>query len=57
MGTSRESAPSPAPVPWVVEASVADRVVLANGEAVGRDNFHGWLWEQAQGLLGVNEEP
>jgi ribosomal protein L11 methyltransferase len=38
-----------------VEASVADRVILANGDAVGRDDFHGWLWEQAQGLLGVNE--
>ena len=55
MGTSRESAPRPASMLWVVEASVAERVVLANGKAVGRDEFHGWLWERAQGLLGVNE--
>jgi ribosomal protein L11 methyltransferase len=40
---------------WVVEASVAERVVLANSKAIGRDDFHGWLWERAQGLLGVNE--
>ena len=54
MGASRENAPRPDSVPWVVEASVAERVVLANGKAVGRDEFHGWLWEQAQGLLGGN---
>jgi len=45
----------PARLPWVVEAFIADRVILANGEAVGRDEFYGWLWERVQGLLGVNE--
>jgi ribosomal protein L11 methyltransferase len=55
MGTSSESDPRPASVRCVVEASVADRVILANGEAVSRDDFYGWLWDRAHGLLGVNE--
>ncbi|MEI6240491.1 MAG: 50S ribosomal protein L11 methyltransferase [Planctomycetia bacterium] len=42
-------------MPWVVDASVAERVILPNGDAVSRDDFHGWVWERAQGLLGVNE--
>jgi ribosomal protein L11 methyltransferase len=42
-------------VPWIVDTSVAERVILPNGEAVSRDDFHAWLWEQARGLLGVNE--
>lgn len=40
---------------WVVETSVADQVILPNGDAVSRDDFHVWLWEQSQDLLGVNE--
>ena len=43
------------PVPWVVETSVADRVILPHGDAVGRDDFHEWVWAQARDLLGVNE--
>jgi len=41
--------------PWVVETSVADEVILASGDTVSRDDFHGWLWEQAPDLLGVHE--
>lgn len=45
----------PARLPRVVEAFIADRLILPGGDAVGRDEFHGWLWERAQGLLSVNE--
>jgi ribosomal protein L11 methyltransferase len=55
MATPKDCEPRPALVPWVVESVVADRLILPDGAAVGRDEFHGWLWEQAQGLLGVNE--
>jgi ribosomal protein L11 methyltransferase len=46
---------NPAAVAWVVEASVADRLTLPDGEAVDRDDFHAWLWERAPGLLGIDE--
>lgn len=49
------SEPHPDVTPWVVEASVAANVTLPNGEAVDRDGFHAWLWERAEGLLGVDE--
>ena len=55
MAMSRDCESGRAHVPWVVDASVADRVILPNGDAVSRDDFHGWIWEQARELLGVNE--
>ena len=30
-------------------------VTLPGGTTVDRDEFHAWLWEQAEGLLGINE--
>jgi ribosomal protein L11 methyltransferase len=55
MATPKDCESRPAQVPWVVEAAVAERLILPDAVAIGRDDFHGWLWEQAQGLLGVNE--
>ena len=49
------SARHPHGTPWVVEASVAASVTLPDGEVVDRDDFHAWLWEQAVGLLGIDE--
>jgi len=55
MPTPKDGESPAAAVPWVVETSVAGRVVLPTGETVGRDDFHGWIWEQATSLLGINE--
>jgi len=55
MTIPRNREPGLAHVHWVVETAVADRVILPNGDAVARDDFHGWVWEQAPDLLGVNE--
>ena len=41
--------------PWIVAVSIDTLVMLPGGAAVDRDEFHAWLWEQAEGLLGVNE--
>jgi ribosomal protein L11 methylase PrmA len=30
-------------------------VTLPEGAIVGRDDFHAWLWEHADGLLGIDE--
>lgn len=30
-------------------------VTLPGGTTVDRDEFHAWLWEQAEGLLGIDE--
>jgi ribosomal protein L11 methyltransferase len=45
----------PAKLPWIVEASVDTHVALPGGDAVERDDFHAWLWERANGLLGIDE--
>lgn len=42
-------------VPWVVEGEVDERVTVPGGEAVGRDEFHAWVWDRAVGLLGIDE--
>lgn len=55
MVVSQAAGPNAGPAPWVVEASVAGRVVLPGGCAVDRDAFHAWLWDEAEGLLGVDE--
>jgi len=40
---------------WIVEATVEARVTLASGDVLERDDFHAWLWEAADGLLGIDE--
>jgi ribosomal protein L11 methyltransferase len=40
---------------WIVTATLDAAVALPGGDAVGRDDFHAWLWEQAAGLLGIDE--
>ena len=47
--------PTPAQGPWVVSATVANRLYLPSDESVRRDEFHGWLWERTRGLLGIDE--
>lgn len=46
--------PPPASL-WIVTATLNTAVTLPGGNAVGRDDFHAWLWEQAAGLLGIDE--
>jgi len=41
--------------PWIVAVSIDANVRLPDGAAVGRDEFHAWLWGQAEGLLGIDE--
>jgi len=55
MDMPKDCESGPAHVPWVVETSVAERVILPNGDAVSRDDFLGWVWEQSPELLGVSE--
>ena len=40
---------------WVVEAAIDTRVQLPTGDRLDRDEFHAWLWERADGLLGIDE--
>jgi ribosomal protein L11 methyltransferase len=49
------SAASPIALPWIVAASIDLCVTLPDGGGVGRDEFHAWLWERAEGLLGIDE--
>lgn len=45
----------PPAAPWLVEARVEAAVTLPGGEASDRDGLHAWLWDQAAGLLGIDE--
>lgn len=48
--------PTPAEAtPWIVAVSIDADVTLPEGAAVDRDEFHAWLWERAEGLLGIDE--
>lgn len=49
-----EAAPA-APPPWIVAVAIETSVTLPDGGVVGRDEFHAWLWERAEGLLGIDE--
>ncbi|MFM8436578.1 MAG: hypothetical protein ACKOBP_14805, partial [Planctomycetia bacterium] len=49
-----EAAPAALP-PWIVAVAIEASVTLPDGGVVGRDEFHGWLWERAEGLLGIDE--
>ncbi|MFM8415225.1 MAG: 50S ribosomal protein L11 methyltransferase [Planctomycetota bacterium] len=40
---------------WIVEASVDARVGLPGGEMLDRDDLHAWMWERADGLVGIDE--
>lgn len=44
-----------APPPWIVAVAIDASVTLPDGGIVGRDEFHAWLWERAEGLLGIDE--
>ena len=44
-----------APPPWIVAVAIDASVALPDGGVVGRDDFHAWLWEHAEGLLGIDE--
>lgn len=35
--------------------SIDTLVTLPGGAGVGREEFHAWLWERAEGLLGIDE--
>ena len=50
-----DSDSSPIAGPCVIEASLDARVTLPGGDTVSRDEFHAWLWERADGLLGIDE--
>lgn len=41
--------------PWIVMATVEPLVILPSGDILDRDDFHAWLWDQAGGLLGIDE--
>lgn len=45
---------SPAP-PWIVTAALERAISLSDGSTASRDDFHAWLWEHADGLLGIHE--
>lgn len=49
-----EVAPA-APRPWIVAVAIDTSVTLPDGGVVDRDEFHAWLWECAEGLLGIDE--
>jgi ribosomal protein L11 methyltransferase len=49
------SPPPPATPPWIVSVAIETSVTLPEGGVVGRDEFHAWLWERAEGLLGIDE--
>ncbi len=54
--TVNNATPLPPPASlWIVAATLDAAVTLPGGNAVGRDDFHVWLWEQAAGLLGIDE--
>lgn len=44
-----------APPPWIVAVAIDTTVALPDGRVVGRDDFHAWLWERAERLLGIDE--
>lgn len=43
------------PPAWIVAAAVDATVTLPAGDVVDRDAFHAWLWDHAEGLLGIDE--
>lgn len=49
-----EATPVASP-PWIVAVAIDASVTLPDGGVVGRDDFHAWLWERAEGLLGIDE--
>jgi len=49
-----EAAPT-TPPPWIVAVAIDTSVTLPDGGIVGRDEFHAWLWERAEGMLGIDE--
>lgn len=55
MSPRENSAAHAAGLPWVVEVTIDAVVVLPEGVAAGRDELHAWLWEQTDGLLGIDE--
>lgn len=46
---------SPRGGPRVIEVAIDAHVTLPGGDTVSRDDFHAWLWERADGLLGIDE--
>ena len=46
---------SPRRGPCVIEAAINAHLTLPGGERMSRDDFHAWLWERADGLLGIDE--
>jgi ribosomal protein L11 methyltransferase len=45
----------PGPTPWIVAVSLDAEVTLPGGPTLARDEFHAWLWAEAEGLLGIDE--
>jgi ribosomal protein L11 methyltransferase len=43
------------PTPWIVTAALDKAITLPDGSVTSRDDFHAWLWEHADGLLGIHE--
>lgn len=41
--------------PWIVAVTLDTAITLPDAGVVGRDDFHAWLWERADGLLGIHE--
>ncbi|MFM8578969.1 MAG: 50S ribosomal protein L11 methyltransferase [Planctomycetaceae bacterium] len=46
---------APTAPPWIVAVTIDMSVTLPDGVVVSRDEFHAWLWERADGLLGIDE--
>ena len=44
----------PPPTPWIVAVSIETHVTLPGGAGVSREDFHAWLWERAEDLLGID---
>jgi ribosomal protein L11 methyltransferase len=45
----------PSPPPWIVSVAIDPDVTLPESGLAGRADFDAWLWEEAAGLLGIDE--
>ena len=55
MPMPKDAHESPRRGPCVIEAAINAHLTLPGGERMSRDDFHAWLWERTDGLLGIDE--